>query len=74
MSKNVTKTQKELTRLINQLEVVHTTMKLIMEVNEVKPEDVDMLSEEMRDTFFSLLAIKCILDDKIEKIILDNKN
>lgn len=68
------RTQKELTRLINQLEAVHTTMKLIMEINEVGPEDVDMLDKEMRDTFFSLLAIKCILDDKIEKIILDNKN
>lgn len=67
-------TQKELTKLINQLEAVHTTMKLIMEINEVKPEDVDMLDLEMRNTFFSLLAIKCILDDKIEKIVLDNKN
>ena len=65
------RTQKELTRLINQLEAVHTTMELIIEMNEVEPEDVDMLDKEMRNTFFGLLAIKCILDDKIEKIILD---
>lgn len=67
-------TQKEITKLINQLEAVHTTMKLIMEINEVKHEDVDMLDLEMRNTFFSLLTIKCILDDKIEKIVLDNEN
>lgn len=67
------KTQKELTKLINQLEAIHSVLNTIMEIEEVKPNDVDLLDIEMRNVFFKILTIGSILTEKIEKKILDNK-
>ena len=68
------KTQKELTRLINQLEAVHTVLAFIMENKKVKPNDVDLLGIDMVNVFFGIMAIGDLLTEKIEKITLDNQN
>lgn len=67
-------TQKELTRLIDQLEAVHTVLAVIMEIEKVKPKDVDLLDVEMQNVYFKILAIGNILTQKIEKITLDIKD
>lgn len=74
MKNELTKQQKELTRFIDQLEAVHTVIAVIMEVEKVKPNDVDLLDLDARIAYFKILAIGNILTEKIEKITLDIKD